>query len=920
MTEATIAARPQTFSRLGATLVLFLGAGLAVAAVLADLRPGAHVGTFGRGQAIATMVGLAIALLGQDVRQGRSGEWIASLVDIRVSALPLAALVAQLALLVFVTSWFQLENPAFAQIVVPLAAIGFAIHHVLPARHRLSYFVALCFIGFVTVLGWQNAGWIVGLTVAFAALCHLPVSWAARVVALLAGGVLLGVLRARPDWTPFSSAVWPILGSILMFRLIVYAYDVRNSRERVPATWSLAYFFMLPNVVFPLFPVVDFATFRRTYYDREASGIYQRGIDWMVRGLIHLLLYRAIYQHFTIAPSDVGTGVQLVQYMSSTFLLYLRVSGTFHFIVGMLHLFGFRLPETHRFFYLASSFTDFWRRINIYWKDFMMKVVFYPVYFPLRKRGETTALVVGTLSVFLVTWLTHSYQWFWILGRWLLSWTDGLFWAILGLLLVGNSLWEVKHGRKRALPGTRPRVRDAATVAVRAVIVFATICTLWSLWGSPTLGDWFDLVSVAPFGLADWGAVLGLLGLVALAAFVTELTGRSQGDADRAANMAQPSWRRTALISGGQLAAIALLTTPAILGRMSTTLQQIARDMRVPELNKRDAAALQRGYYENLQGVSLQNSQLWELYAQRPAEGQDIWKSGVLRERGDFLGRDMKPLFGVFEGGKSFRTNRWGMRDREYALDKPAGVRRIAVLGQSYVAGDGVSDGETFDEVVEDRLQREGGALARTEILNFGVGSFSQLQQLLLLEDRIWRFGPDAILVVGHPFDADRLVIHIVQQLRRGLAPPFQSVRAIVEQARVTPDIRETEALSRLKPYGHELLAWTHREIVAASRARNVLPVWVYLSTPERGPTSEDIDRMVAQAREAGYHVLEWSDMWDGHELTTLQASQWDFHPNAAAHQLIADRFYRALRTDAAFAAFRTADASAASTTEETRP
>ena len=75
--------------------------------------------------------------------------------------------------------------------------------------------------------------------------------------------------------------------------------------------------------------------------------------------------------------------------MISTFLLYVRISGQFHLVIGMLHLFGFNLPETHHRYLLASSFTDFWRRINIYWKDFMMKVFYYPAFFRLRKLGET---------------------------------------------------------------------------------------------------------------------------------------------------------------------------------------------------------------------------------------------------------------------------------------------------------------------------------------------------------------------------------------------------------------------------------------------------------------------------------------------------------------------------------------------------
>ena len=459
-------------------------------------------------------------------------------------------------------------------------------------------------------------------------------------------------------------------------------------------------------------------------------------------------------------------------------------------------------------------------------------------------------------------------------------------------------------------------------VAVKAVLVFATICTLWSLWQSPTLGDWLDIMSVQRFGLVDAAAVAGILALIAIGAFVGEMTGRSQGDVDRVAAPGRGTaaattkgWLRPALSNGGQLALLALVSLPVIMERTNAGVQQFARDLRVPELNKRDAAALQRGYYENLQGVSLQNNQLWELYAQRPAEGQDIWKSGVLRERDDFLAREMKENFGIFQSGKSFRTNRWGMRDHDYELAKPTGTRRIALLGQSYVAGDGVGDGETFDELVEARLARE-GAVPPIQVLNFGVGSYSLFQQLLMLQDRVWRFEPDAVMIVGHPGDAERLAIHLVQQVRRGVQPPFPAVQQILARAQVTADVRETEAMSRLLPLRDELMAWTLREIVTVARARNVTPVWVYLSTPERGPTRAEIDAMARQATAAGFAVLDWSDVYDGVDIATVQASQWDFHPNAAGHELIAQRFYRDLTSTSTFGNVRP---SATADTKENR-
>jgi len=87
-------------------------------------------------------------------------------------------------------------------------------------------------------------------------------------------------------------------------------------------------------------------------------------------------------------------------------------------------MFGFNLPETHHLYYLATSFTDVWRRINIYWKDFVMKLFFYPMHFKLRRMGSLWALSLATLVTFLATWLLHSWQWFWIRGRPLFNWQD----------------------------------------------------------------------------------------------------------------------------------------------------------------------------------------------------------------------------------------------------------------------------------------------------------------------------------------------------------------------------------------------------------------------------------------------------------------------------------------------------------------
>jgi D-alanyl-lipoteichoic acid acyltransferase DltB (MBOAT superfamily) len=160
----------------------------------------------------------------------------------------------------------------------------------------------------------------------------------------------------------------------------------------------------------------------------------------------------------------------------------------------MLHLFGFQLPETHHHYLLATGFTDYWRRINIYWKDFMVRVVFNPVVFRLRRRSQPMALAAATACVFLATWLLHAYQSFWLRGTWGFGVPDALFWGILGVLVLVNVQVDARRPRARAPKGARETPRQAAARAARVAGTFATIALLWSLWSSPSVGAWLAML------------------------------------------------------------------------------------------------------------------------------------------------------------------------------------------------------------------------------------------------------------------------------------------------------------------------------------------------------------------------------------------------------------------------------------------
>jgi D-alanyl-lipoteichoic acid acyltransferase DltB (MBOAT superfamily) len=241
---------------------------------------------------------------------------------------------------------------------------------------------------------------------------------------------------------------------------------------------------------------------QRGYFADDVHVIQRRGLDMMFRGTIHLLCYRLVYHELLIPAAKVHDPVSLVVYLVCNYLLYLQVSGQFHLAAGMLHLFGFQLPKTHHHYLLATGFTDYWRRINIYWKDFMIRLFFNPVVFRLKRWPQPAALAVGTVTVFLATWFLHAYQWYWLRGSWGFTVPDALFWGILGALVLVNVQLDARRSRGRG-PANSLASRPVRNLAVRSLKVAGTLTTvalLWSLWYSPSVSSWLSMIHRGIYG------------------------------------------------------------------------------------------------------------------------------------------------------------------------------------------------------------------------------------------------------------------------------------------------------------------------------------------------------------------------------------------------------------------------------------
>ena len=395
----------------------------------------------------------------------------------------------QVLLLTAVFHLYELENRVFEHMAA-IAFGAFFIHYWLPFRFKEIFVVLVSLGAAFYVLDPALAAMLVGAGLALFVVVRLPIAfhWRASIVAVLFGILIyFNAIHKLPIGFP------ALFGSLFMFRILIYLYDLKYSKEPAQILPFLSYFFLLPNYCFVLFPVVDFATMRRTRYQRDIHSIAQRGIHWILRGTVQLILYRIVfYYNDRYILDQINSLHALLTTMVLGFLLYMKISGQYHLAIGILLLFGYDLPETNRRYLLASSFTDYWRRANIYWKDFMLKVIYYPVFFKLRRKNMLLGQVVATIAVFVVTWALHAYQSFWLAGQWGIHDTDTIFWALLGALFLLNMLWDNRSGRPRIVsPSWRTKLSHAAAVFG----TFSTITFLWFLWTAPTLDRWFYLLT-----------------------------------------------------------------------------------------------------------------------------------------------------------------------------------------------------------------------------------------------------------------------------------------------------------------------------------------------------------------------------------------------------------------------------------------
>jgi len=132
--------------------------------------------------------------------------------------------------------------------------------------------------------------------------------------------------------------------------------------------------------------------------------------------------------------------------------------------------------------------------------------------------------------------------------------------------------------------------------------------------------------------------------------------------------------------------------------------------------------------------------------AQVPVGTVQINRGTVRKSANPRLRFELRPG-GTVTAEVEYRVNAEGMRGPEVAVEKPDGVRRVALLGDSIAFGYWVAEEDTLARQLESTLDEVRGDGPPVEVLSFGVPGYNLEQEIEMLRSRALRFDPDVVVL-----------------------------------------------------------------------------------------------------------------------------------------------------------------------------
>ena len=263
------------------------------------------------------------------------------------------------------------------------------------------------------------------------------------------------------------------------------------------------------------------------------------------------------------------------------------------------------------------------------------------------------------------------------------------------------------------------------------------------------------------------------------------------------------------------------------------------------------------------------------------------------------------------------KANRLGFRDRDHAVEKPSGVFRIVVLGDSVGLGLNVARREDiFPALLETRLREEGW---NAEVINLSVTGYNTQQEVATLAAKGLQYEPDLVLVAYTLSDRERLDGNIMETLLSAarIGPARIERRAnpylihsalyrfiyyrVFARSKTGPTEADSKASAQaLAAISGDTVAPSFaalRDLSHKHRFRVLVAIFPYFVNLTKGYEYQAEHASAARdARRNGFEVLDLLGPMRNCRKTMRKRIQVDsFHPNEVGHRCAAEAMARAI-------------------------
>jgi hypothetical protein len=268
-----------------------------------------------------------------------------------------------------------------------------------------------------------------------------------------------------------------------------------------------------------------------------------------------------------------------------------------------------------------------------------------------------------------------------------------------------------------------------------------------------------------------------------------------------------------------------------------------------------------------------------------------------------------RPYFDA-DGCVTYHINQWGYRGPDFVREKPPGVYRIVIIGDSFTFGEGTPDASIYPAILDTALRSRPIGGRRTEVINLGMPAEDGGTELLTYREFARSLAPDHVVLQWHTNDFPSSAVQ--KDHLRLIGVQYRDVVATANDYHWSRLLTVLSARLRMRAISRDLVATTRsdvdqgrasfdaigqiRQLAAADSAAFTVLVFPELIRFDDYPYAPIVAALREYCLKEHIAFVDLVPALAGHRDSDLWVHESDHHPNPVAHTIAATELLKTFK------------------------